>query len=155
LGVRDLMQIYPIVQECRKLSKRQFWDYNFKWDQGCFETLIAINEEKKTVRKPDTDETWESITYPEQPFCPDILEWNFKIAIEFEETEGKPRTGAKLAKKGHNADGLDKRTSRRDEYYKLAGFNVLKIFDYESEQEWKPRLRQFLLELYLAVIKTA
>lgn len=149
MGVKDLMSIYPIIQHINELERTIGWGYDFVWDQGFYETLIAINEETGKVRRPHSNETWDSITYPEQPFCPDIMDYSMKLIIEFEETEGKPRHGAYLAKKGHNADGLDKRTSNRDLFYSIGGFSVFKIFDFEKKEDYSKRLKQFLVDTYL------
>jgi len=148
MGHNDIMSLYPIVQYVRKLNHDQCWGYTFSWDQGTYETMIIINEEEKTVRRPNQNEHWNQITYPNRPYCPDILEYQNKIIIEYEETEGKPRSGARLAKKGHNADGLDPRTSQRDAMYKLANFNVFKIFDYEKPVDNKKRLIKFLADVW-------
>lgn len=142
MGHNDLMQLYPIVQECKRLESIYNWGFKFEWDQGDFETRIDISE----------DGVWSkgSNILPVsgfEMFCPDIVEFSDQFIIEFEE-EAKPNTGYHRAKKhkGHFQELLTVRDEIRDKYYKLAGFEVLKIW--ESDGEWKVKLKKFLVDRF-------
>ena len=55
--------------------------------------------------------------------------------------------GPKIKKKGHWEES--KRDSRRDEFYRLAGFRVLKIWEHELKEEtWQAKLKDFLQNCY-------
>lgn len=143
------MRLQPIVRYCRQLEDEFGWGFVFQWDQGTFETAMIIIDEKPCRWKPGRLVSgWESIATNERMFCPDIVEFDYQMIIEFEETPGKPRSGARLAKKGHDPDGMDKRTSNRDEYYAAAGFRVLKIYDYDIEEIWKKKIKKFLVSCW-------
>jgi len=144
MGHKDLMSLYPIVQECRRLEGQYNWGYQFKWDQGDYETVITIN----------SDGSWESIGHKvgtvhyNKIYVPDIIDFHNKIIIEFEE-EAKPNTGYLGAKKhkGHFQELPTSRDEERDSWYELAKFDVLKI--YESQKDWKERLKNFLLNHFI------
>lgn len=134
MGHKDLDSLYPIVQEARRISDEFHLGFSFKWDQGDYETRIDISEQGYCFLG---NGQLPLIGY--QIFCPDILDYHNKIIIEFEE-ESKPNKGAKR-RKGHFE--FNKRDVRRDEYYKLGKFDVLKIW--ESNKNWKEDLKQFLI----------
>jgi len=124
------MVLYKIVNECRRLENEFRWGYQFKWDQGDFETKIE---------DPETGDF----------FCPDVVDVHNKIIIEHEE-EAKANTGYHKAKKhrGHT-DYTNTRDRKRDAFYKKLGFEVLKIW--ESDKQWKTKLKQFLVNHYTSV----
>ena len=147
MGINDLMRLFPIVQYLRKQEKIHNWGYVFNWDQGCRETWIGIHKETGSlITSEQAGKMPDIVLNHYQQFVPDILDFNMRAIIEIEETYGKPKHGAKLAKKGHDPDGLDKRTSTRDFYYEMAGFEVYKVFDFMEEAEWNISLKRFLIE---------
>lgn len=75
-------------------------------------------------------------------FVPDIMDYQNKIIIEFEE-ECKPNKGGKR-RKGHC--DLNNRDVRRDWAYTQAKFSLLKIW--ESDRDWKEKLKIFLIKCY-------
>jgi hypothetical protein len=144
--IDKLNQIYTICNQTANLLDLQF---QFKEDSGNYETAIGITEDGH-MERPLIDSTWKAYKNNKKLFCPDILDYSNKIIIEYDETPGQPRRGAKLARKGHDPDGMDLRTSTRDLYYALAKFRVLKIFDYEfHDSRWKIKLVQFLIKCFL------
>lgn len=147
MGIKDLVPLNNLVNVCRQLEREYNWGFVFAWDQGTYETAIGISEEGH-LEKPLTDTNWDRYKSRWRLFCPDILDYSNRIIIEFEESPGKPRSGARLAKKGHDPDGMDKRTSNRDLYYELAKFRVLKIFDFEDDKTVKKKIKQFLVKCY-------
>lgn len=153
MGEVDIEKLHKIYTCCNQTCRLLDLPFQFKEDTGNFETAIVISETGE-LEKPIPDTTW--LTYNgKKLFVPDIADYQNRIIIEFEETPGKPRHGAKLAKKGHDPDGLDGRTANRDLYYGIAKLRVLKIFDYEfaDETKWKIKLVQFLIKCYLTPIE--
>lgn len=141
MGRIDLVKIHPIYRFATDLSKEKGWPFQFKEDSGDYETAILIEKFTGDCRKPPTNGKFNWAGYWEL-FCPDILDFNNKIIIEYEE-EAKPNTrnGAKL-NKGHFPEQLNKRDQRRDMFYEIAKFRVCKIW--ESHKDWKPTLEDFL-----------
>lgn len=148
MGEADIENLNKIYTCCNQACRLLDLPFQFKEDTGRFETAIVINEEGK-IEISGAYSNWDEIKNLSL-FVPDILDYQNKIVIEFEETPGKPRHGAKLAKKGHDPDGMDKRTSNRDLYYSIAKLRVLKIFDYEFEDDskWKIKLVEFLIKCF-------
>lgn len=146
MGEVDIVKLNEIYSFCNQFCRLMGLPFSFSEDTGDMETAIAVNEAGH-IRKPESAEGWPTDA---KVFCPDVLDYHNKIIIEFEETPGKPRHGAHLAKKGHDPDGLDKRTSNRDLYYGIAKFRVHKIFDYEfaNPLSWKIKLADFLIKCW-------
>lgn len=143
MGLIDIDSLFRISTYLKKLIKEHEFSYSFKIDIGTYETAIEFIESKPY--HPPISQNWNS-----KPiiFCPDLLDWNNKIIIEYEEEVGNRQPGAKLAKKGHNREGdLDnKRDIRRNQYYKKGKFRVFRIW--ESDKKWKEHLEVFLLNCY-------
>lgn len=144
VGNNDYESLHLIYSFADRFSKLMNYPYHFKIDSGNFETAIIIDE-TGSVERPKAATSWKTLSQTQNLFVPDILDFENKIIIEYDELEGEPRSGAKLAKKGHNADGLDKRTANRDLYYGIAKFHVLKIFD--SDDDWREKTVRFLMGL--------
>lgn len=137
MGHKDLDSLFPIVQEARRISDEFGMGFSFRWDMGDYETRVDINESGHTwLGSGQLPLTGYRI------FCPDIMDYKNKIIIEFEE-ECKPNKGAKR-RKGHFE--FNKRDVKRDWYYKLGKFDVLKIWS--SNKKWKEDLKQFLIITY-------
>lgn len=151
MGHIDIENLHKIYQACNEFSKICNLPFQFKEDSGNKETMIGISEYGQ-VERPATEHVWRDPAKVGvwKMFVPDIMDYHSKIIIEFEETPGKPRPGAKLAKKGHDPDGNDRRTSWRDLYYEIGKFRLLKIFDFEFKDEtlWKLKLFRFLADCY-------
>ena len=143
MGAQDLNRIHPIYRACIDFTKLAELPFTFKVDSGNYETAIQFKGEYHT--HPPWSEDWE--TNPEI-ICPDILDYDNKIIIEFEEETGPRRTGAYLARKGHGHEGdLDnKRDTKRTEFYN--DFRVLRIWEsqYNHSTIWKLKLFQFLID---------
>lgn len=137
MGHKDLMSLFPIVQEARRISDEFDLRFSFKWDQGDYETRIDISSLGTCF-----------IGNGKLPligfemYCPDILDYNNKIIIEYEE-EAKSNKGAKR-RKGH-FEG-NNRDLKRDWAYTRAKFDLLKVW--ESDKKWKEKLKQFLIITY-------
>lgn len=142
LGERDVESINKIYSFCNNFCRILELKFNFKEDSGQLENAI-IFDEYGNVTKPLPTKGW-GFYKKQKILVPDILDYNNKIIIEFEETWKKK---GKQTLKGHDPDGLDRRTSDRDFYYELGNFHVLKIFDYDSTPIWKRKIATFLLDL--------
>jgi len=142
MGQVDLENLFEIYYETLLITKKHKLPYCFKVDEGTYETAIEFVENKS--HHPPISQNWKTNPII---FCPDLLDYYHKIIIEFEEEVGKPRSGAKLAKKGHNREGdFDtKRDERRNTYYDEGGFHVLRIW--KSDDSWRIKLKSFLLSL--------
>lgn len=167
MGEIDIEVLMPLYRYTRKLEEEFNFGFNFKVDSGSKENMIFFFDEfdennLAKYRKPEPSETWvDAKRLQAHPYCPDILDFNSKAIIEFEESQGPPRPGAKLAKKGHQDDGMDAHTAERDLWYKLAGFHVLKIFDYELVQVskhkdfdfvWQEKIYRFLCNTHVDIM---
>jgi hypothetical protein len=142
MGEVDLENLFKIYYEINAIKKKHKLNFFFKIDHGSYETAIefvGINH-----FHPPISQDWSK---DPTIFCPDLLDYNNKIIIEFEEEVGEPRSGAKLAKKGHNREGdpTNKRDSRRNRYYKQAGFRLFQTW--KSDPDWRPKLEKFLLDM--------
>jgi len=139
LGHIDLEKLFEVYYETVRIIKKYDLPYNFTIDAGTYETAIEFIEDKHHC--PPISKNWKC-----KPviFCPDLLDYPHKIIIEYEEEVGEPRSGAKLAKKGHNREGdIDtKNDVKRNMYYKIGGFKVLRIW--ESDNSWRSKLEDFL-----------
>ena len=144
------------IQDCDRLIELQnyansFPGFHFKVDLGDYETAIEFKIIVPPLCKTG-DSQIISICPPiakdwiknSEIFCPDLLDYNNKKIIEYEEETGNRRSGARLAKKGHGHPGdlANIRDSRRNSYYENAGFKFLQIW--ESDKDWMEKINQFL-----------
>ena len=142
MGGIDIENLFRIYNAANSIIKKHSLLISFTIDHGTYET--AIEFVGNHFFHPPISKNWDS--HP-QIFCPDLLDWNNKIIIEYEEEIGKPLSGAKLAKKGHQREGdLDnKRDTKRNEFYKRGGFRLFRIYD--SDKAWVAKLEKFLIRL--------
>ena len=146
MGQQDIHNIHPIYRACIDFCKLSELPFTFKVDSGNYETGIVFNIETGSYRRRNSFETWQDITYPEVMVCPDVLDFDHKIIIEFEEETGNRRSGDYLAKKGHGHEGdLDnKRDTKRGEFYK--DFTVFRLWESTyKNKNWKLELFEFLI----------
>ena len=144
MGQIDLEKLFVVYYETLSITKKHNLPFRFKIDEGTYETAIEFIEDKP--HHPPHSQSWKS-----QPLilCPDLLDYRHKIIIEYEEEIGEPTRNAKLAKKGHNREGdfNTKRDHRRNKYYTLGGFRVLRIWESDEGESWREKLENFLLTL--------
>lgn len=160
MGEKDIERLHKVYRACVDFTKLAELPFTFKVDSGNFETAIEFfydDDEKWHTLHPPSSQDWQ--TNP-TIICPDILIMDcFQPlgVIEFEEESGNRRSGAKLARKGHGHEGdLDtKRDSKRNEFYKNAGFRVLRIWEshYNHNAIWKLKLFRFLMDCTKEKIK--
>ena len=141
MGEKDLVSLHKIYEEAQAMSYSENLGFNFKVDDGQFETRIDIRE----------DGSWNKgdgklPLIGSKMLCPDLIDFNKKKIIEYEESAAA-NTGYLKAKrnKGHS-EVTNKKDTDRDLYYKIAGFDLLKIWDYELKDDglWIPKLFKFL-----------
>jgi len=149
MGVVDIVILHEIYKKLLELEKEHNWGFNFKTDDGNFETAIIFNEETKSSRRPGPGETWNDIKYPETLICPDISDYDHKILFEYEEETGNRRSGAYLAKKGHGhmGDLPTKRDSSRNQHYRNSKFRFCRIWELEFKN-MDDKLFHFLADCF-------
>lgn len=153
MGEVDISVLHPIYRKCVELNKENNWNFSFKEDTGSFETMIEFkylvpplvsNGNSKVIPiHPPLAKNWDDMKICN---APDILDFNNRIIIEYEE-ESKPQKGPKIIKKGHWVES--KRDELRDDRYKMAGFRVCKIWEVEIKNGvWEIKLFYFLADCY-------
>lgn len=145
MGHKDLVKLHKIYEEIKKICKEYNWHQSFVVDDGRFETRIDIHSNGHWVRG---NGKLPLISY--EMFCPDLIDFNKKCIIEFEE-EAKANTGYFNAKKhkGHVQETLTVRDEVRDEAYGIAGFQLHKIWESDFKSgKWKEYLKNFLGRFY-------
>jgi len=149
MGVKDIVPLHQVYKKLLELEKNNNWGFSFKVDEGTFETAVVFNEEINIYRRPEFHETWESIKYPESLICPDILDYEHKIILEYEEEGGKKRSGAHLATKGHGREGdiPTKRDSKRNLFYANNNFRFCRIWESQLKS-MESKLFHFLADCY-------
>ncbi len=140
MGHKDLMPLHRIYEKIKIICRENNLSYNFKVDDGDWETAIEFIGEKSY--HPPISVDWSNNP---QIFCPDLLDYENKIIIEFEEEIGNPRPSARLARKGHNREGdlPNKRDTRRKEFYDDGNFQCFLIW--VSDNTWEQKLERLLI----------
>lgn len=147
MGIVDIERLYPIYRTCTDFCKVANLPFTFKEDLEDYETIIAIDG--SNWYRPETTENWETVVG--NVFCPDIIDFDNKIIIEFEEETGPRKPGAKYAKKGHGHSGDTDtvRDQKRNQSYNNAGFTVFRLWESAFKNEnWKLQLCEFLTSCY-------
>lgn len=140
MGHKDLMSLHRIYEQIKIICKENNLSYNFKVDDGDWETAIEFIG-AKSYHPPI------SVDWSNNPdiFCPDLLDYENKIIIEYEEEIGNPKPGARLATKGHNREGdlSNKRDFKRNEFYKDGNYTLFQIW--KSDENWEQKLERLLI----------
>ena len=137
MGESDIAILMDINEEIKKLKTK----YSFKVDHGKFET--AIEFWAMGYYHPPKAKNWDS--NPEIK-CPDLLDYENKLIIEYEEEPKPGKKGGKLGKKGHTEES--KSDSDRDQLYRIAGFKLLKIWESEyKDNTYVKKLASFLTNM--------
>lgn len=148
MGIVDIVVLHDLYREARKQEKEYNWGFEFKMDEGDYETAVEFTQDELQPQAvhPPIAMCWDDA---DPIFCPDIMDFENRIIIEYEEETGNRRTGARLAKKGHGHQGdlANKRDSRRDIFYLQGGFRVLKIWQSEYEDgSWRKKMWRFFCD---------
>lgn len=145
MGTNDILRIHPVYRTLTNQCKKFSWPYQFKEDLGSFETSIEFWE--MGYYHPPKSKNWdESKKRGTQIICPDILDYNNKIIIEYEEEPKPGKKGGKLGKKGHIEES--NRDTNRDQLYRMGGFRFCKIWESEPAEVLKIKLHYFLADCY-------
>jgi hypothetical protein len=146
MGEKDADALHKIYEKIKTYCKENDLSYSFKVDDGSFET--AIEFWALGYHHPPRSENWEiSRAEGNEIKCPDLLDINHKLIIEYEEEGQKRLSGARLARKGHGPKGdmPNKRDTDRDHLYRIGGFKLLRFYEADlKEQNWD-KLYNFLL----------
>lgn len=139
MGHKDLVSLHTIYEKIKTICKDNNLPYHFKVDDGDWETAIEFLDGNDY--HPPISKGW--LNNP-TIFCPDLLDYEHRLIIEYEEEVGNPRSGAKLAKKGHNREGdlPNQRDFRRNKFYNEAKFRVFQIW--ASDHAWPSKLKRWL-----------
>lgn len=150
MGITDYDNLKLIKQWSKEYNLINSTKFDFIIDTDTKEgkTRIMINEVGDCEKRPFLTEK-EAHTYRQNGYkmcVPDLMDYERKLIIEYQE-EPKGRVGilrrrGKIRKKGH--DELS--DTMKDEFYALAGFTQLKIW--ESSTTKKQDLFDFL-DLYV------
>ena len=149
MGEVDIAVLHPIYRKCVDLNKEHNWGFQFKVDSGFFETMIEFVPLKLVPgflhpMHPPKAKNWD-----EMELCnaPDIMDFDNRIIIEYEEESKPGKSSGKLGKKGHWTES--KRDENRDSNYKRSGFRFCKIWETEIKNGiWEIKLFHFLADCY-------
>jgi len=143
MGEADIENLHKVYRICVDYSKLIGKGHKFRVDNGSFETALEFTQ--FNVHHPPISKNWNN--HP-LIIVPDIMDFNKKLIIEYEEESGNRRTGSYLAKKGHGHEGdlSTKRDVRRDTLYEKHGFILLKIWESDDIKKTKEKIFKFLNE---------
>lgn len=152
MGERDIVALNKIYRFSNDFCKLSGIPFHFEEDSGQYQTAIVFDEEEISYRKPESHEHWNNVLYPETMICCDVLDYDNKIILEYEEEGQKNRSGASLPSKGHGRDGdiPNKRDTKRNQFYNDNEFFFLRIWEaqFKVETIWKIKVIEFLLFCY-------
>ena len=145
MGEIDYEKLHKIYRECVEYCKKEKLPYQFKIDSGKWETAIEFTA--IGYDHPPKSKSWEeSKKQGNEIKCPDILEFEHRLIIEYEEEPKPGKRGGKLGKKGHTSESDT--DEHRDQLYRIAGFKLLKIWESEYlSNSYKEKLYKFLHEV--------
>lgn len=147
MGIKDADALHEIYEVAKLWCKKYKLPFHFEVDDGSFET--AIEFWALGYHHPPTSENWEKSREAGNVIkCPDLLDIEHKLIIEYEEEGQKHLSGARLARKGHGPEGQmpNKRDEDRDYYYRIGGFKVLKFYEADLKEGNWDKLYDFLLD---------
>lgn len=133
VDIENLHRVYRICVEYGKI----IGIFHFKVDDGSFETALEFDE--NNVYHPPKSKNWSNNPVI---LCPDILDFEKKLIIEYEEESDAGKRMGKIGKKGHWEES--KRDNRRDLLYKKHGFKILKIWESDDIIKTKDKIFRFL-----------
>lgn len=151
MGERDIQELTDINKEIHNICEKYKLPFKFETDKGQYQTAIeffflgdAKNPQWEVLHPPRSKDWSTNPTI----YCPDLLDFKYKLIIEYEEEGQKRLSGARLARKGHGpiGDMTNKRDSRRDDYYRWGKFRVLKFYEADLKAQNWGKIHKFLLE---------
>lgn len=151
MGVKDADALHDIYDEANIWCKKYKLPFKFKVDDGSYETAIeffflgeAAAPQWEVIHPPRSQGWLSNPTI----FCPDIIDFDNKIIIEYEEEGQKRLSGSRLARRGHGPEGdiLNEKDSRREKYYSFGKFRVLRFYEADLMAKNWEKIHQFLLD---------
>jgi len=126
MGEVDYGNLHKIYRKCVDYCNQENLPYKFKVDSGNYETAIefwAIG-----YHHPPKSANWNyAKSQGNEIKCPDLLDYDHKLIIEYEEEPKPGKKGGKLGKKGHTEEST--KDEHRDQLYRIAGFRLLKFWE--------------------------
>jgi len=124
-----------INEEIKKLHSK----FRFEVDKGKYETAIEFTA--IGYHHPPRSNSWEELKANGNEIkCPDLLDWNNRLIIEYEEEPRPGKKSGKLGQKGHTEES--QKDTHRDKLYRISGFKILKIW--ESQYKDKTYLQKLI-----------
>lgn len=145
MGIKDTESLHKIYEKVKSFCKENNLPYSFKVDDGSFET--AIEFWALGYHHPPKSENWEaSRAAGNEIKCPDLLDFEHKLIIEYDEEGQKKLSGARLARKGHGPEGdiPNLRDTDRERLYRLGSFKFLRFYETDLKEENWQKLYDFL-----------
>jgi len=147
MGIKDSDALHAIYEKAKTFCKENNLPYSFKVDNDDYETAIEFfydDDEKWHTVHPPISKNWDS--HP-TIFCPDLLDFEHKLIVEYDEEGQKHLSGARVARKGHGPQGdmPNKRDTRRGDYYNWGKFRVLRFYEADLKDENWAKLESFLV----------
>lgn len=141
MGEVDYGNLHKIYRKCIDYCIEKKLPYKFLVDSGKWETAIEFWE--MGYFHPPQSKSWEEVKKKGNEIkCPDLLDYKYKLIIEFEEEPKPGKRGGKLGKKGHTEES--NKDEHRDQLYRLAGFRVLKFWETDLKEENWDKIYNFL-----------
>lgn len=141
MGQIDISTLMDINQKIVNHCKENKLPFTFKVDHGTYETAIEFWE--MGYHHPPKAKNWD-----DNPniYCPDLLDYEHKLIIEYEEEGQKIRQGAKLPTKGHGREGdiSNSKDTERNYYYRIGGFKLFQLWESDYKEGNWDKLYEFL-----------
>lgn len=143
MGETDIAILIDINRKIIQFCKDNDLPFIFKTDDGTFETAIEFCQNR--IYHPPISNSWDECKEMGNEIkCPDLLDYEHKLIIEYEEEPKPGKKGGKLGKKGHTEES--DRDTTRDSLYEIGKFKLFKLWETDyREGNWK-KLYDFLLE---------
>jgi len=103
MGIVDYENLYKIYRTCVDYCKVEKLPFHFKVDSGTYETAIEFTA--IGYHHPPRSKSWKELKEQGNEIkCPDLLDFENKLIIEYEEEPKPGKIGGKLGKKGHTSE---------------------------------------------------
>lgn len=140
MGEKDIGILTEINKKIESFTKEHNLPFKFETDKGQYQT--AIEYSAIGYDHPPKSKSWKELKQKQNEIiCPDLLDFEHKLVIEYEE-EPKPGKRGKLGKKGHSEES--NKDEHRDQLYRIAGFKLLKIWETDLKNNNWEKLYDFL-----------
>lgn len=146
MGEVDVVVLDDIRKLTKKLDLENNWGFKFKIDLGTWETGIEFTA--IGYFHPPKSMSWEEVKEKGHELkCPDLLDYDNKIILEYEEEPTAGKKMGKMGKKGHTEES--EKDTHRDQLYRIGGFRLFKVWQSEYKKlksngsyEWESEKKQ-------------